>query len=278
MSTYIQGADAEEIPEKIKQEMQFLVGDWEFAADENGSKHPGRYSAQWMNNRTVLLMTFRSDKHNATGISSWDPTTNEIVENWFGTATGRLELRYRIKSADEWEGTAKLSAFDGTTAKGTNRVQKTGPDSFIYTEKIGERTMVIENRRIRQATEDSVSDFSGFVGTWEAKLKDGGTRRWSFAWSPERNFLNNQLTAFDVDGETQWSMNGTLGQNKSRSALSNWCVSYTGAEMTFYWEKAEGPTWNLSNNRNDRKWTFTLGKDALDSVSEVQTLNFKRVR
>jgi hypothetical protein len=37
MSTCVQGADAKEIPEKIKQEMPFLVGDWKSAADEKRS-------------------------------------------------------------------------------------------------------------------------------------------------------------------------------------------------------------------------------------------------
>jgi hypothetical protein len=55
-------------------------------------------------------------------------------------------------------------------------------------------------------------------------------------------------------------------------------MSHTGAEMAFYWEKAEEPTWTVSNNRNDPKRTFTLRKDALDSVSEGQTLNFRLVR
>lgn len=271
-------ATAEELPEKIRQEMQFLVGDWEFTATENGEKHPGRYTAQWTNNRTVLLMTFRSDKHNATGMGTWDPVTNEIVEIWYGTETGRLETRYKIKSDKMWTGTTVLSGFDGTSSKGTNRVEKTGADSFRYTETTGDRTMVLENKRIRQQQAPDVSTLSGFVGTWEAKLENGGTRRWVFTMSPEGNFLNNQLTTLDADGKTAWSMNGSIGVHKDRSALTNWCVSHNGAEMAFYWQKMDGPVWHVTNNKNDRSWKFTLENGLLTSVSQGLVLKFKRLK
>ena len=92
------GQDGGEIPESIKKEMRFLVGDWNFSATRNGEPVTGNYSARWASGGTCLLMTFRSDSDNSTGVSSWDAATNEIVENWFDPGAGRIELRYKVTS------------------------------------------------------------------------------------------------------------------------------------------------------------------------------------
>ena len=103
--TSLVAQEAMELPDEVRKEMNFLVGDWTFTAKENGKSTSGFYSTRWASGGTCLTMTFRSNTHNSTGLSSWDPVTNEIVENWTGPSTGRLELRYQIKSDSEWEGT-----------------------------------------------------------------------------------------------------------------------------------------------------------------------------
>ena len=278
LSGLVQADDHAKLPDNIRQEMQFLVGDWGLIANENGTPHPGRASVRWANRGTVLLMTFRSDIHSATGISSWDPATNEIVENWFGFATGRVENRYRIHSKSEWKGTVKRSELDGTTTNGTNRVEKNGPDSFRYSETIGKRTMNIENRRITSPASEQVKAVSGFIGTWEAQLQSGGTRRWQFRWSPEGDFVNNQMTGLDAKGKVQWTLNGMLGSSKDKKSLTNWCVTSQGTQTSFVWQKADGHSWNVTNTSGDKKWTFTLKNGALHSEHGGKTLIFRQVQ
>jgi len=274
------GQDGGEIPESIKKEMQFLVGDWNFSATRNGEPVTGNYSARWASGGTCLLMTFRSDSDDSTGVSSWDAATNEIVENWFDPGTGRIELRYKVTSPAELKGTSKRVAMNGEKSEGKLSLTKNGPDSFRYTEETGGFTWEIDNNRVQRSMASKqplMDELAALVGVWEEK-DDKGVRRWVFDWSPEKNFLNNQQTAFGPDGKPIWTLNGSLGWDQGRNQITNWCVWGGGGESKFFWKKLTQNTWEASNESGNMTWKFTPESSRLRVVNNtgLETVFLKR--
>ena len=278
-SSLVIGQEVMELPEEIRKEMAFLVGDWTFEAKEDGKATSGRYSTRWASGRTCLTMTFRSDLHDSTGLSSWDPATGEIVEIWTGPATGRLELRYRVVSDKVWEGTSTLSGLDGQVSQGKIRVEKTGEDSFRYTEKTGDKTWDIENQRVtrsRAGDNPHSKELAAFVGNWEATLPSGGKRLWTIEWSPRENFLNNQLTNLDADGKTNWTINGMLGWDDGMQQVTNWCVGGNGARFSFFWTKLDDNSWEAKNESGNMTWKFTPMGDKLRVIANGNELLYEK--
>ena len=263
------GQEIMELPDEIRKEMKFLVGDWTFEAKEDGKETTGRYSTRWASGGTCLTMTFRSDRHDSTGLSSWDPASKEIVEIWTGPATGRLELRYRVLSDKVWEGTSTLSGIDGQVSHGKIRVEKTGEDSFRYTETTGDKTWDIENQRITRSgagKKPHAKELAAFVGNWETTLPSGGKRLWTIDWSPGKDFLNNQLTNLDSEGNTAWTINGMLGWDEGMEQVTNWCVGGNGARFHFVWRKLDSETWEAVSESGKATWKFTPMGDKLRVV------------
>ncbi len=277
--TSLVAQEAMVLPDEVRKEMNFLVGDWTFTAKENGKSTSGFYSTRWASGGTCLTMTFRSDTHNSTGLSSWDPVTNEIVENWTGPSTGRLELRYQIKSDSEWEGTSTLSGIDGKVLKGKIRVEKNGPNSFRYTESTGDKTWDIENKRMVRSpgtTNQHVKELDAFVGNWERPGEDGAKILWTINWSPGMNFLNNQMLNVGADGDLDWSLNGTIGWDSGIQKITNWCVTDSGKQVKFVWTKIDDTTWEAVNESGQNTWKFTPMGDKLRFVTGGNEVFYER--
>ena len=265
--------DIPTLPESIKKEMQFLEGHWTFITEQNGEPKTGHYTARWASRGTCLLMTFRSDSDNSTGVSSWDAATNEIVENWFDPTAGRLELRYKVTSATEWEGTSKRVTMDGKISNGKLRIIKNGRNSFRYTEKTGGLTWEIDNKRILRpmnSQQSSTAELAAFIGVWEA-TSEKGTRRWTFEWSPEKDFINNQQTVLDTEGQQIWTINGSLGWDQGIGQITNWCVWGGGGKTTFFWKKLSQDMWESSTESAEKTWKFTAGSSKLRMIDSDGT-------
>lgn len=268
-----------ELPEEIQKEMQFLAGDWTFTSEENGKTITGTYSTRWASGGTCLTSTFRGGDYDQAGLLSWDPATGEIVEVWAGPAIGRLEARWRVVSEKVWEGTSKLSGTDGKVARGNIRLEKTGDDSFRYTENTGGKTWDIENKRISRSEIPSnphAKQLAAFLGDWEMELPSGEKRLWTFALSPRKTFLNNEMTNFDADGNMIWTLNGMLGWDGGIQKITNWCVIGSGERVKFVWTKLDDKTWEARNESGQMSWKFTPMGDKLRVVSNGEEMHYKK--
>lgn len=273
------GQEVMKLPDEIRNQMNFVVGDWTFNAKENDKSTTGFYSARWASEGTCLKLTFRSDTHNSTGLGSWDPVSNELVETWTGPATGRLELRFSMKTESVWEGISTVWGIDGKESKGKIRFEKTGPDSFRYTETTGDKTWDIENKRIVRAPGDSnphAKELDAFVGHWEMPTEGDSKRVWVFNWNPGMNFLNNYMVNLDSGGEVKWSLNGAIGWDSGIQKITNWCISDSGQPMKFVWTKIGDTTWEAVNESGDKTWEFTPMGDRLRVVTNGTEAFYER--
>ena len=267
------------LPDDVRKQMEFLVGDWSLTAEEDGKATTGFYSARWGSDGTCLTLTFRTDTHNSTGLSSWDPSTNQMVETWTGPATGRLELRFTKKSASVWDGTSTLSGIDGKVSTGKISFEKTSPDSFLYTEKTGDKTWKIENKRIVRtpgAANPHAKDLNSFVGNWEMVNEDGSKRIWLIDWNTRKQVLNNEMINLDAEGEPKWSLNGSIGWDTGLQKITNWCVTDSGDQAKFVWTKVDDTTWEAVNEAGNKTWRFTPMGDRLRVVTDGNESFYER--
>ena len=267
------------LPADVREAMSFLVGEWTFTVVENGEEQQGHYAARWAEGGDCLHLTFRTPTHRDTGLGSWDPSTGELVENWYGPTAGRLEIRYQITSTTTWTGATRASKPDGKVVEGTCELQRTDANGFVYRGTSATETIHITNSRVLPAENSAaarVAVLKAFVGTWEANLPNGGTRQWSFGWSPEHLFLNNRMVSRDANGDPTFILNGTIGWDAANEQLTNWCVDALGEQMTFVWKATNTAQWNVSSPQNGATWEFTPTADTMTWVHSDERLTFKK--
>ena len=138
-----------QVPKKILDEMQFLVGEWETEGTYQGADFRGTYAATSAPGKHCLIMNSKSSAMTATGVNGWDPTTKDIVETWYRTDGFRIEQRFSHMTESVWEGTVVLQDTSGETQRGTIRLEK-GADgnSFIFTGSVDGESLVVRNRRV----------------------------------------------------------------------------------------------------------------------------------
>lgn len=268
------------VPVKVKSEMAFLVGDWDYSVIENGKKFQGRYTARWAPGKQGLWMTFASKVHNDFGVSAWDPETGEMVENWYGPTEGRLVLRYRIESETKWSGTARNVRPDGTVSTGEMEVQKMDDNSFRFVKATEGQDMEITMHRKIQEINPNLVGLDAFVGDWVAVTGDGSRRTWKFHWDDTHTFLNNQMTQYKPDGKMAWAINASISWDKKNKRLINRGCTSDGTPTKFYWTKLHDGTWQSKDESGKRNWIFTPKEEELHSTismaDKTSTTVFRR--
>jgi hypothetical protein len=127
-----------------------LAGVWEEEGTFSGDPFKGKSQREWNPGKCCLIMHTESNRAPASGITGWDPKTNEIVETWYTADGVRVELRYTVVSAKVWEGTVVAISPDGIEDKGTIRLEKTGADSFAFKAKSPAVEMTATARRLKK--------------------------------------------------------------------------------------------------------------------------------
>ena len=131
---------ADPVPEKALKELKFMAGKWQTDLTEGGEKvGTTHHERKWAPGKHCLIMTSRAVRNgvetHATGISGWNAKGKAIVEHWYVSDGLSGTVRYPLAkmTEDAWVGTHRFIAADGTEMKGKCRLEKKGPDEWVFT-------------------------------------------------------------------------------------------------------------------------------------------------
>ena len=125
------------VPKQVLAEMSFLVGQWKTEGVYNGEKFTGTYSAAWNPGKNCLILNTEYAGMKSTGISGWNPRTNEIVETWY-RPDGLVSIqRFTAISDSKWKGTASVIEASGERKAGAIVPEK-GTGTFTYEGHVGD--------------------------------------------------------------------------------------------------------------------------------------------
>jgi len=129
---------AEGIPKEIQKELAGLVGTWKMEGRVGTEKFSGTWVAKWAKGRHCLVRNAAFQEGEETGVSvsviGWNAATSRLEEHAFGSDGSSGILRWKVKSATEWEG--ELEAVeDGQSFTAAAKVVKKGPTEVIYETK-----------------------------------------------------------------------------------------------------------------------------------------------
>ena len=148
------------IPAAIQKELAALVGTWKMEGRVGTEKFSGTWVAKWAKGRHCLVRNAAFQEGEETGVSvsviGWNAATSRLEEHAFGSDGSSGILRWKVKSATEWEG--ELEAVeDGQSFTAPAKVTKKGATEVIYETKnlAGEEVEIIlrkdETRRVKRA-------------------------------------------------------------------------------------------------------------------------------
>ena len=153
----------DEVPQPALDALQFFVGGWESEDSENdrvlGKSEDVR---RWAKGNYCITMVGRGTERGKTirysGISGWDARGKQIVEHWYSSDGMYIAIRYPLRDMkdQEWSGTLKVVAGDGTENDGTCELKKTN-NGFIFTARAtvdGKETVRRSVARRVQQTKD----------------------------------------------------------------------------------------------------------------------------
>lgn len=127
------------IPQQVQDELGFMVGQWKSVVTVNGQELPvASHTRRWAPGRHGLVFTWQGEEDGkpvwASGLSGWNPHTKEVVEHWYDSLGRYGSVRYPLDkmTATLWEGTTDRFYPDGTTGKGTCRLEK-GDGRWVFT-------------------------------------------------------------------------------------------------------------------------------------------------
>ncbi len=132
------GADPPSVPDKVLNELDFMVGKWEVVAAE--STDPMRTLSDervWAPGKQCLIFTWTGErdgvKVHASAISGWNQTKNQVTEHWYSSDGAWFEVCYPVDKMKDgvWEGTMSWIEPDGKKVAGTCRLEK-GKDEFTW--------------------------------------------------------------------------------------------------------------------------------------------------
>jgi len=163
-----------QVPQKILDDMQYLVGNWETEGTFEGKPSKGTFSAHWVPGKHCLTLAGRNPDLSFSGISGWDPATGNIVETWHRSDGVLVEIRYAEITPSTWKGTVKLTNAAGKVLTGKCQLDKTA-DGFTFTGAAGDLTASTKNRRLH------VSEKPAHVARWLKFLQGSWSSQWSGA-------------------------------------------------------------------------------------------------
>ena len=168
VSSHAAGADRGSVPEKVLQQLEFMVGQWaESTEGVGGPERCLQHKREWLPGKHGLLVTwsglFDGVRVDASGIVGWDRTTNLVTEHWYLSDGTYFATVYPVdKMTDSvWEGTTSWVEPDGRRVVGTCRLEKQGNDQFTWvaTLKDGDKVQPpykVVTRRVVESKADSV--------------------------------------------------------------------------------------------------------------------------
>ncbi len=126
------------LPEKIAQQLQFFVGEWNVEGEVAGAALKGRWSTRWSPKKHCLVINYPlsidDQQIQGNGVFGWDTETEELMTFMF-YSNGVLEIcRYKLVSPGVLKGTFAGSA-QGKPYKAECELRTNGADEWTFTTK-----------------------------------------------------------------------------------------------------------------------------------------------
>ncbi|MGI6414823.1 MAG: hypothetical protein ACOX1P_04075 [Thermoguttaceae bacterium] len=305
-ASLVVGQDAPSPVYEHLKELESFVGSWESKSvmpessvdSEHLRKWAGktvlnRMSVRWARDKSAQIIEEVTEipgeiKITGTRLRGWDQAAKKITDHMFTTQKGVWSGVWD-KRGGTW--VAQYTGFnlDGKKCTGTRELRVIDKNTLVAKDLNqtvdGKPFPDVEYQYKRAISKAKISNYERlkgmefFIGEWLARGNDGGTVRWTFAWTEGRNGIQNVLTGRGPDGEITFSNMGVFSWDPEDRRITNWCVTEKGKAVRFQWSKREDGKWETWSPGSTGTGVVTIEDDNTWRVEGFgDSLGFKRVR
>jgi hypothetical protein len=133
------------LPEAIEKMYEYQMGTWQVTARVGDKKVKGKWTCRWARGKHCFLITSQAESPEGDGATLWmasvggyDSVKKQTIEKIFWSDDRHYTIRYDVSSpifdAGVFEGETE-GIVGGQDFKAHVKVERKGPDEFVYTSK-----------------------------------------------------------------------------------------------------------------------------------------------
>ena len=136
-STLLGQAEATQsaMPDNVRKELDFFVGQWSVEGEIGGEAFKGRWSARWSHHKHCLLVssdfTLGDERVYASGFSGWNAADQQLVTMTLFSNGVLEDIRYKSVSPGQLKGIYTVSTGEGPT-QSECVVRTESPDEWTF--------------------------------------------------------------------------------------------------------------------------------------------------